>query len=65
MAEKYLMRDHIEDYCDSLDAAVFSGDQFMEVEARTRLRWFMARWEKELQSWDRIDSQFDTAAEPK
>jgi hypothetical protein len=48
------LRPRIEKLCDNIDAAVFSGDQFMEAPARARLRFFMARWEKELVSWDAI-----------
>ena len=51
------LRPHIEKLCDNIDAAVFSGDQFMQAPARARLRFFMARWEKELQAFERIDSQ--------
>jgi type IV pilus biogenesis protein CpaD/CtpE len=50
-----VLRPHIEKLCDNIDAAVFSGDQFMEAAARARLRFFMARWEKQLESWDAFD----------
>jgi hypothetical protein len=49
------MRPHIEGYCDSLDAAIFTGDQFDSKPARGRLRWYMARWERELAAFDRAD----------
>lgn len=51
------MRAHIEKLCDHIDAAVFSGDQFFEKEARTRLRFFMARWEKELAVRDAAETE--------
>lgn len=49
------LRPHIEKLCDNIDAAVFTGDQFMEAPARARLRFFMARWEKELVAFDAFD----------
>lgn len=51
------LRPHIEKLCDNIDAAVFTGDQFMEAPARARLRFFMARWEEELKSFGAIDSE--------
>ena len=47
---------HIERLCDSIDAAVFSGDQFMEAPARARLRFYMARWELELKAFESVDA---------
>lgn len=35
---------------DAIDAGLFSGDTFHSAEAVERLRYFMARWEKELAS---------------
>jgi len=49
------LRPHIEKLCDNIDAAVFNGDQFAEKGARVRLRFFMARWEKQLERWDALD----------
>ena len=45
------MRAHTEGLCDSLDAAVFSGDEFlMDATARQELRDYMARWERGLKA---------------
>jgi hypothetical protein len=60
---KPILRPHIEKLLDNIDAAVFSGDQFYEKHARAEFRRLMARWETELQSWDRIASQCDRGAE--
>lgn len=40
--------------CDSIDATVFSGDSFVDPQARQTMRNYMARWGRELQSFDRI-----------
>lgn len=48
------MRKYIEDACDELDAAIFSGDEFHNPESRKRLREFMTRWERELKSFDEL-----------
>lgn len=42
------MRDYIEEACDQIDSAIFSGDAFIEPEARKELRGMMARWERGL-----------------
>lgn len=40
---------------DVIDAAVFSGDEFMNPAARKDLRDIMARWERGLQEFDKMD----------
>ena len=42
------MRNNTEELCDALDAAIFSGDEFLNAEARKELRVYMARWERGL-----------------
>lgn len=43
------MKEHTEDLCDSIDAAIFSGDEFLvDAVAREELRAYMARWERGL-----------------
>lgn len=39
---------HTEDALQNLDAAMFSGDGFEHVDDAARLRYFMARWTREL-----------------
>ncbi len=43
------------DACDTIDAAIFSGDEFLPKEARESLREWMARWERELKRYDDFD----------
>lgn len=43
---------------DEIDAAVFSGDAFMDDEERARFRGLMARWERGLLSFDEISKRF-------
>lgn len=46
------MRKDTDELCDSLDAAIFSGDEFHDPEARKELREYMARWERGLKEHD-------------
>jgi hypothetical protein len=41
------LRRDLETHLDAIDAAVFSGDTFLDANARLRLRWYLSRWEKE------------------
>lgn len=52
---KPILRPHIEKLFDNVDAAVFTGDQFYEKHARAEFRRMMARWEKELQAFDKSE----------
>ena len=47
----------VEDVIDSLDAALFTGDLFLNSENREDLRNWMARWEGQLKEYDEIDSE--------
>ncbi len=49
----------VEDVIDSLDAALFTGDLFLNSENREDLRNWMARWEQQLKEYDEIDSGFE------
>lgn len=42
---------------DQIDAAIFSGDDFLDESARIELRWLMARWERGLQGFDRMTEE--------
>lgn len=48
-------RSYLTQYADSMDAAVFSGDAFIDAENRKALRAWMARWEKAMVEWDQFD----------
>ncbi len=51
------MREHIENACEQIDAAVFSGDSFARSrDARDELRSYMDRWSKELSTLDEDES---------
>jgi len=42
------MRAYIDEYCDNLDASVFSGDAFQDRKSIKEFREYMARWERGL-----------------
>lgn len=42
------MREHTTNLCDQLDAALFTGDEFHDAQARAELQAFMLRWEERL-----------------
>lgn len=43
---------HVVKSIDEIDASMFSGDAFVNPEARKELREKMARWERELKNFD-------------
>jgi hypothetical protein len=45
----------LKENCESIDAAMFSGDSFFAPEARKELREYLERWERELKRWDEAD----------
>ncbi len=47
---KYKFRKHIDDAIDELDAAMFSGDLFINKEATEAFNWYLQRWERGLLS---------------
>ena len=51
------MRKYLEDQLDAIDASVFSGDEFFDAENRKEFRRLIERWEKELKSFDKMDSE--------
>lgn len=48
------MRDYIEEACEQIDAAIFSGDAFEDFEHRKELRKYMSRWTNQM---DEIQKQ--------
>jgi hypothetical protein len=54
-ARQYKFRDSTYDALDVLDAALFSGDEFLTPLARTALRYYMARFERKLKEFDETD----------
>ena len=50
-------RQCLEDACEEIDAAIFSGDAFMDSDNRKELREYMARWERELKRLDKVDEE--------
>ena len=43
-APDYISDAEIEDWFDSIDASVFSGDAFHDENNRERALWYMRRW---------------------
>jgi hypothetical protein len=46
------MRDYIEKACEEIDAAMFSGDAFIEEDARKSLQDYIDRWTREMKRWE-------------
>lgn len=38
----------VDDACHTIDAAIFTGDSFIDKEAIKELRCYMSRWERQL-----------------
>ena len=49
------IRPYIDEALDTVDAAIFSGDAFMEPANRANLRAWMERWERELKLLDKVE----------
>ena len=49
------MRDYIEQACEEIDAAMFSGDAFNEKAERDSLRNYIGRWERQMKQWEEIE----------
>lgn len=41
---------------DSIDASIFSGDEFLDANAREALRFYITRWSKALDEHEAIDN---------
>lgn len=50
-------RDYLDKATNSIDAAMFSGDPFLDPKARLALRNLMARWERGLQRWEDVAAE--------
>lgn len=46
------MRQYIEQAIEDIDAAIFSGDAFVDKDARKEMRETLARWERRLKQFD-------------
>lgn len=42
------MRDYIDEACETIDAALFSGDAFENTKERIELREYIERWNRQL-----------------
>ena len=57
MSSEFMMRDYLEEAADEIDAAIFSGDAFLDPKHRERLRSFMARWERGLKEHEEAQEE--------
>lgn len=48
---------HFEEAVDSLDASIFSSDNLAQEENRGLLKEHLARWERELDVWEKLSSE--------
>jgi len=51
------MHQNIDNAFNEIDAAVFSGDDFIDDDNRDNFRKMMSRWEKELASFDKLSAR--------
>ena len=51
--------DIVEDACDTIDAAMFTGDTFEDAGNRKILRDWIARWEREMKRFDNSKEEED------
>jgi ADP-dependent phosphofructokinase/glucokinase len=56
-------RSYLHKACEQLDAAMFSGDAFLEKENRDRLTYYMDRWRKHLPVWEAIETDLAASSE--
>ena len=61
-----MIRPDIENFCECIDSAIFSGDAFFGKggpEHRAYLRKMMTRWERELVSNEKMDAELNLYGE--
>jgi ADP-dependent phosphofructokinase/glucokinase len=51
------MREYIEKACEEIDAAMFSGDAFMEKDERDELTNYIGRWQRKMKEWEEIAAE--------
>lgn len=51
---------HLEDVTDNLDAIMFTGDAFMDKDARTKMYQLLNRWLVRLHEWEEIANAQET-----
>lgn len=47
--------DYLDDLCDGIDAAVFSGDAFMSATNRKVMMLYICRWLKAMPDWEEVE----------
>ena len=52
------MRSYIEKACEEIDAAMFTGDAFIDGQHRKELTEYMVRWQKALKAWEKTEVQY-------
>jgi ADP-dependent phosphofructokinase/glucokinase len=57
------MRDYLERSYEEIDAAMFSGDAFIEQEERDTLRKCIDRWERKMKEWEEIAAEVEEESE--
>jgi hypothetical protein len=63
MADPYLTGNrHFDAVTNSIDAAVFNGDIFLDDDARIAFRGLMARWQVKLRDWDELSAYLKVEA---
>jgi hypothetical protein len=40
---------HLDDACEHIDAAMFTGDCFLTPENEARLKWYIGRWQRQME----------------
>ena len=48
------MRKYIEQACEEIDAAMFSGDAFLEKEERESLTRYINRWQRQMKEFEEL-----------
>lgn len=56
------MNQHLLDACESVDAAVFSGDVLHDDDSRNTLREYLGRWQRAIAEHERTDADCQSRA---
>jgi len=51
------MEKYLDDLCDEIDAAMFSGDSFLKEANRKGLAEYIGRWQREMKQWKEIAAE--------
>lgn len=57
------MDNYLEEACEEIDAAMFSGDAFLKKDNRETLKTYIGRWEREMKKFEELEEELKVTGE--